>query len=102
MQNMKNAIYENQTGSGTNEVLTAAENTKGFILHSAGVLNRNDGSNSKILVDGNIVIIAGVADGDASLSSILPESMIFPKDVSLALETSFNSDTAWCWYEVIT
>ena len=105
MQNMKNAIYENQTGSGTNEVLSAAENTKGFILHSAGVVSRPNGSNAKVLIDDNILLIAfgdQNINGHSTLSSVLPESMMFPKNVSLKLNTTNTSDTAWCWYEAIT
>ena len=105
MQNMINAIYESQTGAGTNEVLTAAENTKGFILHFAGVVSRPNGSNAKILVDDNILLNAfgdQNVNGHSTLSSVLPVPMMFPKNVSLKLNTTNTSDTAWCWYEVIT
>lgn len=105
MQNMKNAVHDSQSGSGTKEVLSAEANTKGFILHMAGAISSYSGSNSAVRVDGGSVLRSRGAqnvNGHSSTSDVLPYAMIFPAGVALTLATGNSGDEAWCWYEVLT
>ncbi len=103
MQNMINAVCAKVKGT-TEEVISAAANTKGFILHMAGTTSAYNGGNAEVLVDDKTLLVAlghQNTNGHSSNSLALPHAMLFPKDVSLKISSS-GAAHAWCWYEVLT
>lgn len=99
MTSLVNATFV-QINNATTEVISAAENTKGVIIHWA-FLSGTSGEAAHIKVGGNLLLEHLLQSG-VSIKTEYIKNIPLPAGVNVELYASGNANTkAVLWYEVL-